>query len=96
MDAAPSFDGPLPNSMVVQLEVLPAADSTAPLDASDPPGDPVYGHVLNPAAVEGFTAEAEVIVHYHVIQRTYPDGTRLDPAPADITRRRSSTTDRWR
>ena len=71
----PVFDGPMPNSMVVQLEWLPAADSTAPLDASYRPGDPVYGHVLNPAAVEGFLAEGEVIVRYHVIQRTYPDGT---------------------
>lgn len=71
----PIFDGPMPNSMVVQLELPPVADSTAPLDASDPPGDPVYGHVLSPASVAGFMAEGEVIVRYHVIQRTYPDGS---------------------
>lgn len=71
----PVIEGPLPNSMVVELEAVPAGGSSAPRDGSDPPGDPVYGHVLNPLAVEGFTAEGEAIVHYHVIQRTYPDGT---------------------
>src|ERR1700733_3428539 len=71
----PIGDGPMPNSMVVQLEALPAGGSAASVDASDPPGDPVYGHVLSPAAVEGFTAEGQVVIHYHVMQRTYPDGS---------------------
>jgi CxxC motif-containing protein (DUF1111 family) len=66
----PEFEGPLPNSMVMQLE-LPADSG----DASDPPGDPVYGHVVSPAALEGFLPEALPVVHYHIIQRAYPDGT---------------------
>jgi CxxC motif-containing protein (DUF1111 family) len=71
----PIGDGPVPDSMVIELEALPAVAAAAPLDVSDPPGDPVYGRVLSPAAVEGFTAEGQVILHYHVVQRTYPDGT---------------------
>jgi CxxC motif-containing protein (DUF1111 family) len=71
----PIVDGPMPNSMVVELEAVPAAASVTPLNASDPPGDPVYGHVLSPLAVPGFTPEGAVIIHYHVIQRTYPDGS---------------------
>ncbi len=67
----PIGDGLMPNSMVLQLEALPVVGDTAPLDASDPPGDPVYGRVFSPAAVEGFTAEGQVVIHYHVIQRTY-------------------------
>jgi CxxC motif-containing protein (DUF1111 family) len=70
----PVSDGPAPNALVVQLEALPAADSREP-DSADPPGDPVYGRVLNPAAVEGFRSEGMAVIHYHVIQRTYPDGT---------------------
>jgi CxxC motif-containing protein (DUF1111 family) len=68
----PDHDGPLPNSMVMQLEALPRGTRT---DPTDPPGDPVYGRVLSPAAVEGFVPEGQVLIHYHVIQRTYPDGT---------------------
>ena len=71
----PVIEGPLPNSMVVELEGAPVAGGTAAPEPSDPPGDPVYGHVLSPLAVEGFTAEGAVIIHYHVVQRTYPDGT---------------------
>ncbi|HTV80788.1 MAG TPA: di-heme oxidoredictase family protein [Steroidobacteraceae bacterium] len=67
----PDFEGPLPNSMVVQLEALPAGVRT---DPADPPGDPVYGRVLSPAAVDGFVPEGQVLIHFHVIQRTYPDG----------------------
>jgi CxxC motif-containing protein (DUF1111 family) len=68
----PDYEGPMPNAMVVQLEALPAGVST---DPTDPPGDPVYGRLLSPVAVEGFTAEGQVIIHYYVLQRTYPDGT---------------------
>lgn len=68
-------DGRMPSSMVVQMEAVPAVGSAAAVDAADPPGDPVYGHVLSPAAVEGFTAEGQVVIHYHTIQRTYPDGS---------------------
>jgi CxxC motif-containing protein (DUF1111 family) len=71
----PVLEGSLPNSMVAELEAVPTEASTSPSDASDPPGDPAYGHVLNPLAVEGFTPEGQVIVHYHVVQRTYPDGS---------------------
>jgi CxxC motif-containing protein (DUF1111 family) len=71
----PIGDGPIPDAMVIQLEALPAVGAAAPLDVSDPPGDPVYGRVLGPGAVEGFMPEGQVILHYHVIQRTYPDGT---------------------
>jgi CxxC motif-containing protein (DUF1111 family) len=71
----PLGDGPIPDSMVIELEALPAVGAAAPLDVADPPGDPVYGRVLSPAAVAGFTAEGQVVLHYHVIQRTYPDGT---------------------
>ncbi|MEJ0004823.1 MAG: hypothetical protein WDM77_00095 [Steroidobacteraceae bacterium] len=71
----PEFDGPMPNSMVMQLEALPAAGGVAPLNPADPPGDPVYGHVVSPAAIAGFTPEGQVVIRYHVIQRTYPDGT---------------------
>jgi CxxC motif-containing protein (DUF1111 family) len=59
---------------VVQLEAPPLAGRTAP-DPADPPGDPVYGRILSPAALTGFTPEGQVLIHYHVIQRTYPDGT---------------------
>ena len=68
----PDYEGPMPNSMVVQLEAHPQAVGK---DPSDPPGDPVYGRLLSPAAVEGFMPEGQVLIHYHVIQRTYPDGT---------------------
>jgi CxxC motif-containing protein (DUF1111 family) len=68
----PDAEGPMPNSMVIQLEAPAQAARPAP---SDPPGDPVYGRVLSPAAVEGFMPEGQVLIHYHVIQRTYPDGT---------------------
>lgn len=69
----PEFDGPLPNSMVVQLESV--ADGASPFDPSDPPGDPVYGHVISPGAIEGYAAEAVPVVQYHIIQRSYPDGS---------------------
>ena len=68
----PDREGPMPNSMVLQLEALPPGVRT---DPSDPPGDPVYGRVLSPAAVDGFMPEGQVLIHYHVMQRTYPDGT---------------------
>jgi CxxC motif-containing protein (DUF1111 family) len=71
----PVLEGPLPNTMVAELEAVPAVGGTAPLDAADPPGDPVYGQVLSPLAVEGFTPEGEIVVHYHVVQRSYPDGS---------------------
>jgi CxxC motif-containing protein (DUF1111 family) len=70
----PDFDGPGPNALVVQLETL-AEGGRPTIAPADPPGDAVYGHILNPAAVAGFTPEGQVLIHYHVIQRTYPDGT---------------------
>jgi CxxC motif-containing protein (DUF1111 family) len=71
----PIGDGSIPDAMVIQLEAFPAVGAAGPVDVSDPPGDPVYGRVLSPAAVAGFMPEGQVILHYHVIQRTYPDGT---------------------
>jgi CxxC motif-containing protein (DUF1111 family) len=71
----PVGDGPLPDSMVMELEAPAWGGVAASPDRSDPPGDPVYGRVLSPVAVEGFLPEGQVILHYHVIQRTYPDGT---------------------
>jgi CxxC motif-containing protein (DUF1111 family) len=68
----PDYEGPMPNSMVVQLE---AVSHGARTDPTDPPGDTVYGRVLSPAAVEGFMPEGQVLIHYQLIQRTYPDGT---------------------
>jgi CxxC motif-containing protein (DUF1111 family) len=70
----PDNEGPAPNALVVQLEAPPAAQPGSS-DAADPPGDPVYGRVLSPAAVAGFMPEGQVVIHYHVIQRAYPDGT---------------------
>jgi CxxC motif-containing protein (DUF1111 family) len=70
----PDYEGPAPNALVVQLEAMSGAGGTA-RDVADPPGDPVYGRLLSPAAVPGFTPEGQVLIHYHVIQRSYPDGT---------------------
>jgi len=71
----PLGDGPIPDAMVIQLEALPAVAAATPVDVADPPGHPVYGRVLSPAAVEGFMPEGQVILHYHIIQRTYANGT---------------------
>jgi CxxC motif-containing protein (DUF1111 family) len=70
----PDYEGPAPNALVVQLEALPQVRHGSS-DAADPPGDPVYGRILSPAAVTGFMPEGQVVIRYHVIQRTYPDGT---------------------
>jgi CxxC motif-containing protein (DUF1111 family) len=70
----PDYEGPAPNALVVQLEALPAAQAKVS-KVADPAGDPVYGRIFSPAAVAGFMPEGQVVIHYHVIQRTYPDGT---------------------
>lgn len=70
----PDSEGPAPNALVVQLQAPPAPGREGP-DAADPPGDPVYGRIFSPAAVAGFMPEGQVLIHYHVLQRTYPDGT---------------------
>ncbi|HTY94253.1 MAG TPA: di-heme oxidoredictase family protein [Steroidobacteraceae bacterium] len=70
----PLTDGPMPNSMVIQLQAS-ADGAGAGAAEPDPPGDPVYGRVLSPAATEGFAPEGQVVIHYHVLQRAYPDGS---------------------
>ncbi|HEY0181054.1 MAG TPA: di-heme oxidoredictase family protein, partial [Dokdonella sp.] len=62
-----AHDGALPASIVVQLA------RTTP-DGGDAP-DPAYGHVLNPEALDGFAAEADVEVRYAVREGRYADGT---------------------
>ncbi len=70
----PDYEGPAPNALVVQLQVL-SAGAQANAAAADPPGDPVYGRIFSPGAVVGFMPEGQVLIHYRVLQRTYPDGT---------------------
>jgi CxxC motif-containing protein (DUF1111 family) len=69
----------MPNAMVIQLQAVAGAAGggagTGVMDPAEPPGDPVYGRVLSPAAVEDSMPEGQVVIHYHVIQRTYPDGS---------------------
>jgi CxxC motif-containing protein (DUF1111 family) len=62
----PTGAGPAPAALVMQLE-RPVAD--------DAP-DPVYGHVLNTAALNGVAPEAVVSIEYREIAGSYPDGTR--------------------
>jgi len=64
----PDGDGPVPDALVVELE-----GRGGPVQ--DPPGDPVYGRVFNPAATPGFEPEGEVRVSYQPIEHAYPDGS---------------------
>lgn len=65
----PTGDGPAPDSLVIQL-----ASATA-TNRNDPEGDPVYGRVFNPIALEGVPPEGEVLIHYEIRAGHYPDGT---------------------
>jgi len=64
----PLRDGPPPPSIVVKLLSRRASSK------GEPTGDPVYGHVLNTAALEGLRPEGTVIVRYRVLHGRYPDG----------------------
>ena len=68
----PTGDGPVPVALVIQLESPAAAVGT------ERRGDPVYGRVLNTAALDGAApAEGVVTVRYREIGGYYyPDGTR--------------------
>lgn len=57
----PEGDGPVPGSLVLQLQ-------------RDAGPDPVYGHTLNVAAIDGLDAEAALSVHYRARRGRYPDG----------------------
>ena len=65
----PTGDGPAPDSLVIQLSAATAKNPT------DPEGDPVYGRVFNPIALEGVPPEGEVLIRYETRQGHYPDGT---------------------
>jgi len=63
----PTEDGPAPASVVIEL----AVPSTDPID---PPGDPVYGRVLNTSALGDVPPEGAVMIHYDEQAGHYPDG----------------------
>ena len=65
----PTGDGPAPDSLVIQLAAANAKNR------NDPEGDPVYGRVLNPIALEGVPPEGVVVIHYEAREGHYPDGT---------------------
>ena len=65
----PTGDGPAPDSLVIQLTAATANSRT------DPEGDPVYGRVFNPIALNGVPPEGEVLIHYETRHGHYPDGT---------------------
>lgn len=65
----PTGDGPAPDSLVIQLTAATAKNR------ADPEGDPVYGRVFNPIALDGVPPEGEVLIHYEARQGHYPDGT---------------------
>jgi len=62
-------DGPLPPSLVIQLA------EPSPGNPHDPPGDPVYGRVLNTLSLEGLPPEGVATVHYESFSGRYPDGS---------------------
>ena len=65
----PTGDGRAPDSLVIQLAAATAKNRT------DPEGDPVYGRVFNPIALEGVPPEGEVLIRYETRAGHYPDGT---------------------
>ncbi len=60
----PSGAGRAPAALVLQLE--------RPISEGAP--DPVYGHVLNTAAMNGYPPEAVVSIDYRDVRGVYPDG----------------------
>jgi CxxC motif-containing protein (DUF1111 family) len=65
----PSADGLAPSALVIQLA------TRAPDGSVLPHGDPVYGRVLNTAALKGVMEEGAVMIRYEEIPGRYPDGT---------------------
>lgn len=65
----PTGDGPAPDSLVIQLTAATVKNR------ADPEGDPVYGRVFNPIALDGVPLEGAVLIHYEARQGHYPDGT---------------------
>ena len=65
----PTGDGPAPESLVIQLTAAGARNRI------DPEGDPVYGRVFNPIALDGVPPEGEALIHYKDRQGHYPDST---------------------
>lgn len=66
----PRGDGDAPADLVIQLgRRLPDGRIERGIDA--------YGHVLNTAAIPGFTREASVTIQYDGEIRVLPDGTRV-------------------
>ena len=65
----PTGDGPAPDSLVIQLAAANAKNR------NDPEGDPVYGRVFNPIALDGVPPEGEVLIRYEAREGHYPDGT---------------------
>lgn len=66
----PEQDGLLPTALVISLSTPAVSDGTG-----DIPGDPVYGHTFNTAALEGFMSEGSARVHYEDRTGRYADGT---------------------
>jgi CxxC motif-containing protein (DUF1111 family) len=64
----PTGDGPAPDPLVIQLTAATARNR------ADPEGDPVYGRVFNPIALDGVPPEGEVLIHFETRQGHYPDG----------------------
>ena len=62
---APSDDGRLPIGFVMQLGM--ANGGAIPL-----------GDVLNPAAIEGYSAEGHIVLSYRVRDVRYPDGSQVE------------------
>lgn len=65
----PTGDGPAPSPLVIQLAATPTKNPT------DPEGDPVYGRVLNTAALDGVPPEGVAMIRYEETTGHYPDGS---------------------
>jgi CxxC motif-containing protein (DUF1111 family) len=64
----PTGDGTAPIALVVQLQMRPQGR------AQSFSGDVLYGHTLNTAAIDGFSAEGRIVIHYEELSGAYPDG----------------------
>ncbi|HVO46493.1 MAG TPA: di-heme oxidoredictase family protein [Steroidobacteraceae bacterium] len=81
----PVGDGAVPQALIVQLDRPRSAKHAKSPDAepagmespaAPPPGDAIYGHVLNTRSLNALQAEGTVSVHYREIAGRYPDGSR--------------------
>ena len=79
----PTEEGPAPAPLVVQLTTPSSSPGSSTggdsagsssRSALDPPGDPVYGRVLNTASLEGSAPEGVVMIQYTESAGHYPDG----------------------